>query len=49
MNAFNHPPEPKLTTLQLTSEDSYQIAILGVQGSRVEIYSDAPPPPDEPP
>ncbi|KAH8116935.1 hypothetical protein DFH11DRAFT_1687756 [Phellopilus nigrolimitatus] len=33
----------------LTSEDSYQIAILGVQGSRVEIYSDAPPPPDEPP
>ncbi|KAI5123339.1 hypothetical protein M0805_001764 [Coniferiporia weirii] len=33
----------------LTSEDSYQIAIMGVQGSRVEILSDAPPPLDEPP
>lgn len=36
--------------LQLTSEDSYQIAIMGVQGLRVEIVSDGPPPPeDEPP
>ena len=34
---------------QLTSEDSYQIAVMGVQGLRVEIVSDAPPPPDEPP
>jgi len=34
---------------QLTGEDSYQIAIMGVQGLRVEIVSDAPPPPDEPP
>ena len=34
---------------QLTSEDSYQIAVVGVQGLRVEIVSDAPPPPDEPP
>jgi len=33
----------------INSEDSYQIAILGVQGSRIEISSDAPPPPDEPP
>ncbi|KLO13547.1 hypothetical protein SCHPADRAFT_904133 [Schizopora paradoxa] len=33
----------------ITSEDSYQIAILGVQGSRVEILSDAPPPVEEPP
>lgn len=35
--------------MQLTGEDSYQIAIMGVQGLRVEIVSDAPPPPDEPP
>ncbi|KAF9535304.1 hypothetical protein CPB83DRAFT_888034 [Crepidotus variabilis] len=35
--------------IYLTSEDSYQIAIMGVQGIRVEIVSDAPPPPDEPP
>ncbi|KAJ8482107.1 hypothetical protein ONZ45_g15069 [Pleurotus djamor] len=35
--------------IYLNSEDSYQIAIMGVQGSRVEIVSDAPPPPDEPP
>lgn len=34
---------------QLTGEDSYQIALMGVQGLRVEIVSDAPPPPDEPP
>ncbi|KAG2157169.1 hypothetical protein DEU56DRAFT_921120 [Suillus clintonianus] len=33
----------------LTGEDSYQIAVMGVQGLRVEIVSDAPPPPDEPP
>ncbi|KAI0807545.1 hypothetical protein C8Q74DRAFT_1213433 [Fomes fomentarius] len=33
----------------LTSEDSYQIAIMGVQGLRVEIVCDAPPPADEPP
>ncbi|KAG6851011.1 hypothetical protein H0H93_004498 [Arthromyces matolae] len=33
----------------LTGEDSYQIALHGVQGLRVEIISDAPPPPDEPP
>ncbi|TDL24769.1 hypothetical protein BD410DRAFT_785474 [Rickenella mellea] len=32
----------------IDSDDSYQIAIAGVQGSRVEICSDAPPPPDEP-
>lgn len=35
--------------IYLTGEDSYQIAIMGVQGTRVEIVSDAPPPPDEPP
>ncbi|KAG2158181.1 uncharacterized protein EDB93DRAFT_1077407 [Suillus bovinus] len=35
--------------IYLTGEDSYQIAIMGVQGLRVEIVSDAPPPPDEPP
>ncbi|KAF9246303.1 hypothetical protein BU15DRAFT_85076 [Melanogaster broomeanus] len=35
--------------IYLTGEDSYQIAIMGVQGIRVEIVSDAPPPPDEPP
>lgn len=34
---------------QLTGEDSYQIATMGVQGLRVEIASDGPPPPDEPP
>jgi len=34
---------------KLTGEDSYQIAVMGVQGLRVEIVSDAPPPPDEPP
>jgi hypothetical protein len=34
----------------LTGEDSFQIAIMGVQGLRVEIVSDAAPPPeDEPP
>ncbi|KAJ7632671.1 hypothetical protein FB45DRAFT_913120 [Roridomyces roridus] len=33
----------------LTGEDSYQIAVMGVSGLRVEIVSDAPPPPDEPP
>ncbi|TRM62470.1 hypothetical protein BD626DRAFT_548391 [Schizophyllum amplum] len=35
--------------IYLTGEDSYQIAISGVQGIRVEIVSDAPPPPEEPP
>ncbi|KAF9454533.1 hypothetical protein P691DRAFT_309862 [Macrolepiota fuliginosa MF-IS2] len=34
--------------IYLTGEDSYQIAIMGVQGLRVEIVSDAPPPPDVP-
>lgn len=34
---------------QLTSEDSYQIACMGVQGLRVEVVCDSPPPPDEPP
>jgi len=34
--------------LQLTGEDSFQIATMGVQGLRVEIVSDAPPPPAEP-
>ncbi len=38
-----------ITVFQLTGEDSFQIAIMGVQGLRVEIVSDAPPPPDEPP
>ena len=33
---------------QLTSEDSYQIATMGVQGLRVEIVSDGPPPEEEP-
>ncbi|THH08658.1 hypothetical protein EW146_g8924 [Bondarzewia mesenterica] len=33
----------------LTGEDSYQIATMGVPGIRVEIVSDGPPPPDEPP
>ena len=32
---------------QLTSEDSYQIAILGVQSFRVEIVSDGSPPKDK--
>lgn len=35
--------------IQLAGDDSYQIAIKGVYGLRVEIVSDAPPPPDEPP
>lgn len=35
--------------IYLTGEDSYQIAVMGVQGLRVEIVSDAPPPPDDPP
>ncbi|KAJ3551115.1 hypothetical protein NM688_g4923 [Phlebia brevispora] len=35
--------------IYLTSEDSYQIATVNVQGLRVEIVADAPPPPDEPP
>ncbi|KDQ60938.1 hypothetical protein JAAARDRAFT_31933 [Jaapia argillacea MUCL 33604] len=35
--------------IYLTGEDSFQIAIMGVQGLRVEIVSDAPPPPDDPP
>ncbi|PFH54311.1 hypothetical protein AMATHDRAFT_580 [Amanita thiersii Skay4041] len=35
--------------IYLSSEDSYQIATMGVMGLRVEIVSDAPPPPDEPP
>ncbi|KAJ7285782.1 hypothetical protein C8J57DRAFT_1431460 [Mycena rebaudengoi] len=35
--------------IYLTGEDSYQIAVMGVPGLRVEIVSDAPPPPDEPP
>jgi hypothetical protein len=43
------PVSPLSCFLQLTSEDSYQIATMGVQGLRVEIVSDAPPPPDEPP
>ena len=37
-----------LRLLQLTSEDSYQIATMGVQGLRVEIVSDGPPPEEEP-
>jgi len=32
---------------QLTGEDSYQIAIMGTQGIRIEIVSDGPPPPPE--
>ncbi|CAL1704547.1 unnamed protein product [Somion occarium] len=35
--------------LYLTGEDSYQIAIQGVRGFKVEIVSDGPPPPDDPP
>jgi hypothetical protein len=35
--------------IYLTGEDSFQIAVMGVQGLRVEICTDAPPPPDEPP
>ncbi|KAH8833650.1 hypothetical protein DL96DRAFT_1577846 [Flagelloscypha sp. PMI_526] len=35
--------------IYLTGEDSYQIAMMGVQGLRVEIVSDSPPPDDEPP
>ena len=38
----------RLTFSQLTSEDSYQIATMGVQGLRVEIVSDGPPPEEEP-
>jgi hypothetical protein len=43
------PVLPQLIIAQLTGEDSYQIAVMGVPGLRVEIVSDAPPPPDEPP
>jgi len=39
----------RLTVPQLTGEDSYHIATMGVPGLRVEIVSDAPPPPEEPP
>lgn len=48
---FHAMSDPHLVVrhMQLTGEDSYQIAIMGVQGLRVEIVSDAPPPPDEPP
>ncbi|PCH38018.1 hypothetical protein WOLCODRAFT_87775 [Wolfiporia cocos MD-104 SS10] len=35
--------------IYLTSEDSFQIAVMGVQGLRVEIVSEAPPPPEEEP
>ncbi|GJE86919.1 hypothetical protein PsYK624_030020 [Phanerochaete sordida] len=36
--------------IYLSGDDTYQIAIMGVQGLRVEIVSDGPPPPeDEPP
>ncbi|KIY72170.1 hypothetical protein CYLTODRAFT_344506 [Cylindrobasidium torrendii FP15055 ss-10] len=35
--------------IYLTGEESFQIAVMGVHGTRVEIVSDAPPPPDEPP
>ncbi|KJA27358.1 hypothetical protein HYPSUDRAFT_35228 [Hypholoma sublateritium FD-334 SS-4] len=35
--------------IYLTGEDSYQIAIMGVQGIRVEIVTDAPPPAPDPP
>ncbi|TFK42538.1 hypothetical protein BDQ12DRAFT_757472 [Crucibulum laeve] len=35
--------------IYLTGEDSYQIAVMGVQGLRVEIVSDTQPPPEEPP
>jgi hypothetical protein len=33
--------------IYLTGDDSYQIAVAGVQGTRVEIVSDAPPPAEE--
>ncbi|PSR74100.1 hypothetical protein PHLCEN_2v10056 [Hermanssonia centrifuga] len=33
----------------LTGEDTYQIAIMGVHATKVEIVADAPPPPDDPP
>ena len=39
----------QLARLQLTGDDSYQIAVMGVQGIRVEIVSDGPPPPPEAP
>ena len=39
---------PDLHFSQLTSEDSYQIATMGVEGLRVEIVSDGPPPEEEP-
>ncbi|KAJ7219291.1 hypothetical protein GGX14DRAFT_591263 [Mycena pura] len=35
--------------IYLTGEDSYQIAVMGIPGLRVEIVSDAPPPADDPP
>jgi len=38
-----------LTESQLTSEDCYQIATMGVPGLCIEIVNDAPPPLDEPP
>jgi hypothetical protein len=45
-----HDNTANLYETQLTGEDSYQIAIMGVQGLRVEIVGDGPPPPeDEPP
>ena len=34
---------------QLTGEDSYRIIVMGVQRLHVEIVSDAPPSPDDPP
>jgi hypothetical protein len=45
----NSTYQSKILRIQLTGEDSYQIAQMGVHGLRVEIVSDAPPPPDEPP
>lgn len=48
-NPERHTSKRIDTIRQLTGEDSYQIAISGVQGIRVEIVTDAPPPPDEPP
>ena len=48
VNVYLPSGRSSLNFSQLTSEDSYQIATMGVQGLRVEIVSDGPPPEEEP-
>ena len=35
--------------LWIANEETYQIAVNGTHGIRLEVVTDAPPPPDEPP